>query len=450
MSTSHPGNGRSNRAQRSRRYLVIVFGGLALALAATIPASAATTIYVDSGPGCSDAGPGTSGSPLCTISEGARRAVAGDTVTVATGTYAEAVDVLNSGTSTAPIVFTAAPGASVTVSGQTNGFRVAGEQWVTIRGFKVLDTVSHGITVSNSSNIRILSNDVSGAGTQVAGATGRGISIATTTSSVVSSNVTHNNSDAGIFVGIGATGNSVNRNRSYSNAQGFAQAAAGIDVRGASSTVLSNVSYANEDSGINVWDGANGSRAANNLSVNNGDHGIDVKQSNNVKILSNTIYGNVATGVEVFTSTGTSLANNILVDNGQNNVGDSGNLLVDASSTATTSLNYDLFHLSNSSDPVMIDWAGVQYSTLAAFKSATGREPNGIQADPRFRSPATGDFQLLSGSPAIDSANSGVLGQPPTDLKDQVRVDDPSTPNTGAGPRLFDDRGAFEFVRAPK
>jgi PKD repeat protein len=52
---------------------------------------------------------------------------------------------------------------------------------------------------------------------------------------------------------------------------------------------------------------------------------------------------------------------------------------------------------------------------------------------------------LLGGSAAIDSANSGVSGEPTVDADGNGRVDDPATPNTGVGPRLYDDRGAYEY-----
>ena len=59
----------------------------------------------------------------------------------------------------------------------------------------------------------------------------------------------------------------------------------------------------------------------------------------------------------------------------------------------------------------MLIWNSVNYSSLAAFRSATGQETNGIQAAPRFQNAAAGNFHLTAGSPAIDSANSGASGQ---------------------------------------
>ena len=84
---------------------------------------------------------------------------------------------------------------------------------------------------------------------------------------------------------------------------------------------------------------------------------------------------------------------------------------------------------------------------MTAFRSATGQETNGIQAAPGVQERRSGNFHLTAGSPAIDSANSGASGQSETDVEGAVRIDDPATPNTGMGPRAYDDRGAYEFRR---
>ncbi len=90
------------------------FGALILILgAATVQAPtafAANVWWVDNtSPLCSDTGPGTSDTPLCTISKAATKAVnAGDQVMVRPGTYAEQVTVAASGAAGSPITFTAA------------------------------------------------------------------------------------------------------------------------------------------------------------------------------------------------------------------------------------------------------------------------------------------------------------------------------------------------------
>jgi PKD repeat protein len=73
---------------------------------------------------------------------------------------------------------------------------------------------------------------------------------------------------------------------------------------------------------------------------------------------------------------------------------------------------------------------------------------HGINADPKWRNMSALDFHLSAGSPAIDYADSGTSGQPALDVEGHPRVDDPATPNTGSGPRAYDDAGAFEFQPA--
>ena len=67
--------------------------------------------------------------------------------------------------------------------------------------------------------------------------------------------------------------------------------------------------------------------------------------------------------------------------------------------------------------------------------------------DPLFVSPATGDYSLKRGSPAIDSGDSSAV---PIDILTDLlgnprRVDDPIMPDTGVGPQPIVDIGAFEF-----
>jgi hypothetical protein len=64
-----------------------------------------------------DANPATDDQPLKTISAAAARVHAGDTVVIHAGLYREAVSLKTSGTADQPIRFTAAPGATVVVTG---------------------------------------------------------------------------------------------------------------------------------------------------------------------------------------------------------------------------------------------------------------------------------------------------------------------------------------------
>jgi parallel beta-helix repeat protein len=426
---------------------IVTTAGLLLAgiaLAAGPAPSLASTLYVDGqNPACKNAGGGSAATPYCTISAAAN-ATAGQTVQVASGTYTEAVNVKGSGTAGAPVVFTAAPGASVTVTGKANGFVVSGRSWVTIQGFSVTATTSIGISVSNSSNVTVTGNHVSYAGQPVSGKTAQGIRLSGVTSSTVSANTSDHNSEAGILLQSGTSGTVVSGNTTFANARGYTRAAPGIDVRSTGNTVQANVSHDNEDSGLQFYTGGGGNLVLDNLSYRNGDHGIDDLNAPGQTIIGNTVYGNVTAGINVEgTSSGATLANNVSVANGIGSPRTSGNIRLDGSSTSGSTIHHDLVFL-GAGGSVQVVWGKTSYSTLAAFRSATGQEVGGLEGDPRFVAPTGGDFHLGAGSPAIDSADSN-SPQPATDLAGAGRADDPGTPNTGIGPRPFDDRGAFEF-----
>src|SRR3989442_14628305 len=119
------------------RAVMITMVVLAAAQAA-LPAAAAN-LYVDKGnSSCSTTGSGSRSQPYCSIGAAAARATAGQTVLVAAGTYSENVTVANSGTSGAPIVFSAASGAPV--SGQAHAFTISSRSWITVQGFNITVT----------------------------------------------------------------------------------------------------------------------------------------------------------------------------------------------------------------------------------------------------------------------------------------------------------------------
>jgi parallel beta-helix repeat protein len=459
---------RDRSPVRGARALLIILSLVCSVLWAA-PALAATTLYVDQAHAdCSDSGPGTDARPFCTINRAGEVAVAGDRVLVSSGTYNETVVIESSGTSTAPIVFRPRAGASVTVAGDDLGFSISTASWIRIAGFTVSGTVDEGVYITGSSNVtlrgltvadtgdhgiyaassssklRILDNDVSLAGEPTSTGDARGITLNSVTDSRIKGNYTHHNTDHGIYLDNGSDRNTIVGNESAFNARQHTRAAAGIQVRASSDNlILGNVTHHNEDSGINFTAGASTNSTVNNRAFANSDHGIDVLSSTGQVITGNTVYLNATAGINVEGgSTGATLTNNISVENGLNSHGTRGNIRVDANSTSGTNLNYDLVHLSTTG--VMMVWENTSYSSLAAFRSATGQESNGIEADPQWQDPDAGIFRLRRTSPAIDSANSGASGQRAADAVGTPRVDDPETVNTGAGPRTYDDRGALE------
>jgi parallel beta-helix repeat protein len=314
---------------------------------------------------------------------------------------------------------------------------------ITVSGNTVSDTTSYGIHVNSSSNVTVSGNDVSTAGERVSGSTKYGIKLAATTASLVSGNVSHDNSEAGVFLDAETNGVEVTGNQTFGNARGYSRAAPGIDVRGFSNTIDRNVSHDNEDSGLQFYTGSHDNLVVDNLTYGNGDHGIDDLGATNQRIISNTVYDNVAAGINVEgSSTGATVENNISVDNGIDSPRTHSNIRIDATSTTGATVDYNIVFLTT--PDTMYVWGKTSYTSLGAFQVATGQEAHGVEANPSWVSPGS-NFHLQSGSAAIDSADSGVSGATSTDLEGNGRVDDPGTPNTGAGPRTYDDRGAFEF-----
>jgi parallel beta-helix repeat protein len=441
--------------RKGRRAPLLVIG---LVLAASLPLAGAraavadgpaNTLYVDKAkPSCSNTGPGTITHPFCTIGAAASRTTAGTTVLVSAGTYDEQVGV-KSGSAGAPVVFQPEAGETVTVTSQQYGFYVSNRRWVTIRGFKVANTADDGFHVSSgSNNVEVVGNEVSSTGEPVSGLAAEGISVTDASDVLVADNVVHHNTKYGIYLA-NATRVQIVDNQSFLNARVYSRGASGIRLHTSpGNTVARNLTFDNEDSGIELVTGSNDNVVVNNVTYDNGDHGIDVLASLRNDLVSNTVYRNVTAGLNAEGgSEATTIANNISVDNGIASPRTRGNVRVDSTATSGTTMDYDLVHLT--SPDTMIVWNSVAYHSLAAFRAATGKEVHGIEADPNWVDRANGDFHLSSGSAAVDAAHSGVSNQPSTDVEGNARIDDPATPNTGAGPRSYDDRGAYERAVAP-
>ena len=426
---------------------------------------ASTSYTVDNtNPACSDTGQGTAAQPFCTIAAAAKKAVAGDTILVNAGTYAgNSVNPANSGTAGSPITFTANPG--VTISGGTRAFAISSRSYITISGFTITGTSSYGISVSGGSNITIARNTESYAGTPIS-APAAGIYLSNLSGGLIQGNITHDNSAHGIYLTGSTTGVTVQGNTSFHNAYQYERNANGIDDIAPGNSIIGNVTYANEDTGINIYTGGNNALVADNVTYGNGDHGIDDFDVTGGRIVGNTVYYNCTDGINVEGTSGNyDIENNVSVNNATGSVINPtpiainastgqpyytnlcnrriGNIGVYDSAPATTTANYNLVYQSGKG--TWYTWAGVSYNSQSALNSATGREANGIFADPRFADPATWNFQLTEGSPAIDSANSLASGEQVTDVLGNPRVDDPATPNTGNPAGSYYDRGAYEY-----
>jgi parallel beta-helix repeat protein len=444
-----------------------LFGAVLVAgvLTGGTAAYASTTWIVDNtNSNCSDTGSGTSSQPFCRIAAAAKTAVAGDTVVVNAGTYAgTSVNPTNSGTAGSPITFTASPG--VTINGGTRAFALSSRNYITIRGFTITGTSSYGISVSGGSNVTIASNTESFAGTPIT-APAMGIYLSNLNGGLIQDNITHDNSAHGIYLTGTTTGVTVQGNTSYHNAYQYQRNANGIDDIAPGNSIIGNVTYANEDTGINIYTGGNNALVSGNVTYDNGDHGIDDFNVTGGRIIGNTVYFNCTDGINVEGTSGNyDIENNVSMNNATGavinptpipinpNTGQPyytnscnrriGNIGVYDSAPASTTADYNLVYQSGAG--AWYTWAGTTYNTQSALHSATGQEANGKFGNPLFVNASAWNLQLSAGSPAIDSANSAASGEQTTDILGNARVDDPNTPNTGNPAGSYYDRGAYEY-----
>ncbi len=408
---------------------------------------------------------------FCTISKAALIAAPGNTVNVMAGTYAEKVRPTFNGTAGNPITFSAGVGVVMTGShdgtGSDNAFRLNTKSYIVINGFTITDTVDEGIYVTASDHISVLNNIVTLSGSPVAASDRAGIYLYNTADSLVSGNTTAHNTSHGIDIEGGSSNITISNNTSYANAYEVTRVVNGIMVQGSSvnTSIIHNTVYNNEDTGIGLNGTSHSNTVVGNLVYGNGDHGIDCSESYSNVIVGNTVQGNVTVGINlegaVTGAHDSTVQNNIVVDNGiAPPTGLPGNIRVDTLSIPGTTVDYNIVWQTGGGSLYQYIWGTTQFTTLAAFQTASGQEVHGYQANPQLVAPAapavrpglaghptvvTGDYHITSASPAIDSANSDAPGETTTDLDGLARIDIDTTGNTGAGTRLYDDRGAHEY-----
>ncbi len=466
------------RAARSGRRRTLAAGTLlgALAVAASFLTSAsayASSNYIVDGTNssCSDngSGAGSAAQPFCTIAAAAKKAQAGDTVSVIAGTYTgTGVNPTNTGVAGSPVTFAASPG--VTISGGTKAFALSSKNYIVISGFTITGTSSYGISVSNGSNDTISGNTITGtgshaiylsggsnntvsgntesyAGTPQQGLSAYGIWLNNETGDLVKGNVTHDNSAHGIYLSGTTTGALVKGNTSYHNAYQWERNANGINDIAPGNSLIGNVTYANEDSGINIYPGGDSALVAENVTYGNGDHGIDDLNVTGGRIIGNTVYGNCSDGINVEGTSSNYLIENNISDNNATGAEvkptivnyspyktcaqrRNGNIGVyDTTAPGTTTADYNLVYQSGSAPDFI--WGTATYTSWQAICNATGQDCHAIVADPQFVSAGAANFQLTAGSPAIDKANTAASGEQPADI-------------LGVSP--YDDLGAYEYA----
>ena len=366
-------------------------------------ADGSNTLYVTQTSTCSDTGSGTQAVPFCTIQAAANAANPGDVVLIGAGIFDSEVDITRSGTAGAPITFlgTGAQSAAsnrlsiiegTAASPINHAFTVTGASYINIEDLTVGYTAADAILVTNSSDVTI--NGIIGNGAGEEGAAGNASSILHVTGT--------------------STAVTVQRSRLWSST-------------GPEVTVDSSVS---------------GTTVSTNLLELASASAIAVSGATDTSITSNTAIGLCGPVFDVTDSAaGTSIENNVLDggyadQNGCPSSAVAAEISVDSSSTATTTLDYNDVYENQVTGADYV-WGGKAYQTAAALDTATGQgahDNNLVNGD-----------DLVEGSPLINSANSAAPGELATDYNYAPRVDDPTVPNTGAGPYGYYDRGYLQF-----
>jgi parallel beta-helix repeat protein len=278
------------------------------------------------------------------------------------------------------------------------GFSMFGRAWITIDGFAVIGTEDRGINVSGScTNVAIIHNTVRYAnkmGIQITG--GSGIRIA--------SNTVSDNNDHGISLTTGVTASVVEDNESFRNARPGERAANGIYLFGSpGDTLRFNRLHDNQDTGLHLQSGSNDCVCYLNRSWSNGDHGYDHLGAAGTLHVCDLAWGNFRDGFSMEGgSPGTRIYHSIAVENGLTT--NEFDLWLDQASSVGFVSDHNLFWNSTRQPPVK--YIRTLYSSVPAYARVSGQDQHTLQTDPRFVSPAAGDFRLKTGSPAAGDSDS--------------------------------------------
>jgi hypothetical protein len=313
-----------------------------------LPPSRGQTFYVATTG--SDSAPGTRARPWRTVQRALRSLRPGQRALVRRGTYAQDHVVERAGTPTAPITIAAYPGERVVLragssSGDTYPIRItSGAAYVRVQGF-VLERAK-GMSSTNvyfegrAHHIELLRNEI------------------------------RHSQDQGVFVEAGTSNIRIIGNRIHDNGIGRASGqhqSHGIYIEGRDHLVANNVIYDQRAGfGVQVYPGNKGTIVVNNTIVGNGHSGIVVGGDDGV--------GDIV------------IRNNVIAHNSNYGV-----QMDSDCPTGPVAIDRNVFH-------------GNREGAVQGGCSRVSTSGGNTNADPRFVSRARKNFQLASGSPAINRA----------------------------------------------
>ena len=306
--------------------------------------------------------------------------------------------------------------ATVTVTGKSYGFYLSNLSWVTINGFSVTGTTNQGIYVTGSSNVTISGNHVTLSGRPASGQTKSGIYLTNTSSSLVSGNTTDHNSDAGIQLSTGSTGDEVRGNVDVPERAGVAAPGRRHRLTSRPATPSTATSPTTTRTRASSRATARTTRSiVNNVVYRNGDHGID-----NCRSTGEDHRATPSTRTSTPASTSRARRRRDLVETTSASTTAStararaSNIRVRLAARGRTRPSTTTSCSSRSRHAADLG-LGLLHLARGVPGGAAARSPTACRPTRSGANPAAGDFHLTAGSPAIDSANSGAAAsRPPT------------------------------------
>lgn len=361
-----------------------------VAAAANARADAATTLYVDkTSAACSDSGSGTQGAPFCTIQAAFNAVVAGQTVQVVTGVYAQPATLSASGTAVAPITVQFAHSKDCFLGPDPSIGTPAGS--------------SAALTLSGASYVNLVNVCVD--------------NLSTTQPAVAIRSAAH---------------------VSLSGGQVFASQDA-VAISGMSSAVtVQRMSLSSAGAAVRVGSGVSGAAITTNYvsgSYTDGGMGIAVDGATGTDIVSNSVDSQCITGVSIDSeASATTIENNVIgfAVGSNSHCGTTDTPVGLSVSSDSVSGTTEKFDTVGGTHGTPVEWAGTTYSSAAAFQ-ATGQ---GAEDD--IGKPALDDGDV------VDDADALAPAELPIDFAGNPRVDDPQITNSGTGVGYY-DRGAWEL-----
>ncbi len=385
------------------------------------PTPRAAEYFVDkNAPGASDSNLGAEDDPWETIQKGADVAVAGDTVYVKAGVYYEWVDVKNTGTVGAPIVFAAYPGDEPVIDGTGVNvpdwhalFYADEKSHIVIDGFEIRSVDSatvYLIRINSGEDVTVRNCVVHGNNlgdvcySPTSGACSSGLFFGECNGGLIENNEVYDTGRNAIHL---SDSNNITIRRNYVHDNPHHNAVNNFPKTTEPQTVHrgNNIEY-------NILTGSTGGvylryEAENvihdNLIFGNLHSGIMLAPASasgvenyvyraDTKIYNNTIIGNGGNGIQSSNGTHFTIKNNIIADNGG-----AYSIYINSSAGSGHAIDNNLYHPS-----VRFGHAGSDYTSLGSWQSSTGFGASSLVAEPGFADAAGADFSLTAGSEAID------------------------------------------------